>query len=165
MLHNLISRTRRNHGLEHATLNLLQEHYPHQSFAGHSDPGGFWIIGDIDAPRLTEITTQALKKLQAGNQNLALHKNCGTNMLTTGTMAGLAGAAGLIGTGNKKGSWWERLPLVILLATVAVIFSHPLGLYLQRNVTTSGNPGSLHITNVTTHQQGRVTAHRIQTQG
>lgn len=165
MLHDLISRTRRNHGLEHATLNLLQEQYPHQSFAGHSDPGGFWIVGDIDAPRLTEITTQALKKLQAGNQNLALHKNCGTNMLTTGTMAGLAGAVGLVGTGNKRGAWWERLPLVILLATIAVILSHPLGLYLQRNVTTSGKPGSLHITNVTTHQQGQVTAHRVQTQG
>ncbi len=165
MLHTLISRTRRNHGLEHATLNLLQEHFPHQSFAGHSDPGGFWIVGDIDAPRLTEITKKALEKLRNGNHKLALHENCGTNMLTTGTMAGLAGAMGLIGTGNKKGSRWERLPLVVLLATIAVILSRPLGLYLQRNVTTNGKPGSLHITKVTTHQQGQVTAHRIQTQG
>jgi len=165
MLRNLISRTRRNHGLEHATLNLLQERYPYRSFAGHSDPGGFWIVGDIDAPHLTQIATQALDKLRNGSKNLALHENCGTNMLTTGTMAGLAGALGLIGTGNNEESWWERLPLVILLATIGVILSRPLGLYLQRNVTTSGTPGTLHITNITTHQQGQMTAHRVQTQG
>lgn len=165
MLQKLISRTRRNHGLEHATLNLLHERYPYQSFAGHSDPGGFWILGDITAPQLTEVSTEALEKLKNGKHHLAIHQNCGTNLLTSGTLAGLAGALGLIGTGNQREQKWERIPLIITLSTLALILSRPLGVYLQKRFTTSSDPESLQITEITTHPQGQITAHRIQTQG
>jgi hypothetical protein len=43
----VISRVQRNHGLEHATLHILSQRYPKQSLSGHSDTGGFWIIGDV----------------------------------------------------------------------------------------------------------------------
>jgi len=163
MLRTLYSRTKRNHGLEHATLNLLHERFPYHSFAGHSDPLGFWIVGQISAPELTEIAQEALEELRDGNRNLAMHSNCGTNLLTSGMMAGLAGLLGLIGTGGDRRRTLRRLPLVITLSTLALIVSRPLGLHFQKEYTTSSEPGSLQITRVTTHQQGQFTAHRIQT--
>jgi len=165
MIQNLISRTRRNHGLEHATLNLLHERHPYRSFAGHSDPQGFWILGEIEAPELTAVATEALEKLQGGERHLAIHENCGTNMLASGALAGLAGTLGTVGGGDRRGVKWDRIPLIITLATMGIILSRPLGMFLQRNVTTSGDPGSLKITKVITHQQGQITAHRVQTQG
>lgn len=165
MTQTLFSRIRRNHGLEHATLNLLHARYPHRAFAGHSDSGGFWILGEITAPQLTEVVKDALEQLQQGKQGLAFHDNCGTNLLTSGALAGLAGALGLIGTSDQPRRKWERIPLIITLATIALIISRPLGRYLQEHVTTDGNPGSLQILKVVTHQQGQMTAHRIQTRG
>lgn len=164
MFQTLFSRIRRNHGLEHATLNLLHARYPHRSFAGHSDSGGFWILGEITAPQLTEIVKDALEQLQEGKRNLAFHDNCGTNLLTSGALAGLAGALGLIGAGDRRQKW-ERIPLIITLATIALVISRPLGRYLQKHVTTDGVPGSLQIQKVITHQQGQITAHRIHTRG
>lgn len=165
MLQSLYSQTKRNHGLEHATLNLLHERYPYRSFAGHSDPAGYWIVGEISAPELTEIAKDALDQLRDGNRSLAIHKNCGTNLLTSGLLAGLAGAMGGVGASKKRGGILHRIPLIVTLSTIALILSQPLGLYLQRHVTTSSDPGSMEITKITTHQQGHFTAHRIQTQG
>jgi hypothetical protein len=143
----------------------LHARYPHRAFAGHSDSGGFWILGEITAPQLTEVVKDALEQLQQGKQGLAFHDNCGTNLLTSGALAGLAGALGLIGTSDQPRRKWERIPLIITLATIALIISRPLGRYLQEHVTTDGNPGSLQILKVVTHQQGQMTAHRIQTRG
>ena len=80
----LISRTRRNHGLEHATLNLLAKTHPRKPFAGHSDTGGFWILGDIPTDELNQTITDALEKLRSGQSSLAIHQNCGTNLLVSG---------------------------------------------------------------------------------
>jgi len=43
----LVSRIRRNHGLEHATLNILSQRFPNQTLAGYSVPAGFYILGDV----------------------------------------------------------------------------------------------------------------------
>jgi hypothetical protein len=159
----LISRTRRNHGLEHATLNLLAEHKPGGRFAGHSDPAGFWILGEVSTEELAEISLEALNRLREGKHELAYHQNCGTNYLVSGAAAGLAGAAGMIGVDREGQSRWERIPLVITLATTALILSRPLGPLVQRKWTTSGNPGKLTIQLITIHQLNGTTAHRVQT--
>ena len=36
----IISRIRRNHGLEHASLTLLSQRFPYRRMAGYSFPGG-----------------------------------------------------------------------------------------------------------------------------
>ena len=83
-----VSMIRRNHGLEHATINLLSQKYPTRSYAGHSDSKGFWIIGDISTDELAEVVQQALARMNAGEYKLAIHANCGTNAVTTGVLAG-----------------------------------------------------------------------------
>ena len=53
----IISRVRRNHGLEHATLHVLAERHPGLSIAGHSNPGGFWILGDVSTEEVRSART------------------------------------------------------------------------------------------------------------
>jgi hypothetical protein len=159
-----LSRTRRNHGLEHATLNLLSKSHPGIPLAGHSDPGGFWILGEIPTSDLSQTVENALARLRAGHAQLAIHPNCGTNLLISGFAAGLAGAAGLIGVGDRKRDKIERIPLITTLSVLALILSRPLGPLLQKNMTTSSDPGSLKIISITKHGMSGKTAHRITTQ-
>lgn len=157
------SRTRRNHGLEHATLNLLAKTHPGKPFAGHSDGGGFWILGDISTDILGSTVSEALSKLNAGQTDLAIHKNCGTNLLVSGFAAGLAGAAGLIGVGKRPRDKFERIPIITMLSVIALIYSRPLGPLLQKKVTTSGTPGNLKISSISKHTLNGSPAHRIKT--
>lgn len=161
----LISRIRRNHGLEHATLHILAHYLPHTMLAGHSDLGGYWIIGDVPTETLHLAVQEAITRLRAGESSLAIHPNCGTNYATMGTLAGLAGAAAMLGSGRHLRDKLNRLPLAAVLATITLIFSRPLGLLIQERVTTSGNPGSLEVTMITHKSQGRVSIHRILTEG
>ena len=158
-----ISRTRRNHGLEHATLNLLAISHPGKAFAGHSDGSGFWILGEISSEDLSLAAETALMKLQAGQRDLAIHKNCGTNLLVSGFAAGLAGAAALIGAGNRARDKVERLPLITLFGTAALLLSRPLGPILQREITVNPDPGTLQITGLSRHSLNGIPAHRVRT--
>ena len=163
-MNSFFSRTRRNHGLEHATLNLLHKAHPRQKLAGHSDAGGFWILGEISTSELSQTVEEALERLKTGQTSLAIHQNCGTNLLISGFTAGLAGAAGLIGVGERKRDKIERIPLITTLSVLALILSRPLGPLLQKNITTSSDLGSLNIISISKHGMSRTTAHRIKTQ-
>ena len=160
-----LSRVRRNHGLEHATLHLLAEKYPHQTMAGHSDFGGFWILGDVPTEAVSAAVFAALERLRGGEEGLAVHPNCGTNFVTAGTAAGLAASAAMLGVGGRVRDKLERLPLAVSLATLALLAAQPLGLKVQAQVTTSGRPGGLSIHSITPNRRGGMPAHRIVTQG
>lgn len=158
-----VSRVRRNHGLEHATLHVLSAKYPHTPLAGHSDMGGFWLLGDVSTEDLRDAVDEALRRMQQGEHSLAVHPNCGTNFVAAGTLAGAAAWLGMVGSGRSSRDRVERLPLVIGLATLALIFGQPLGLALQANVTTSGYPGLLRVTEILITQRGTMRAHRVVT--
>jgi hypothetical protein len=161
----VISRIRRNHGLEHATLHILSQRHPKKNLAGHSDPGGFWILGDVPIGDVYESVEQALDRLRAGESNLAIHRNCGTNFVTAGVLTGLAGGLAMFRVGARVQEKLERLPLAILLATVALILAQPLGFALQEHVTTSGIPGDLRVVEIVASRRGRFRAYRIATRG
>ena len=158
-----VSAVRRNHGLEHATLNLLAVDLPRQPFSGHSDSKGFWIIGEIGTEQLLDTVNRALARMRAGERGLAVHPYCGTNFVTTGLIAGtLAWLAGLIGANNFKKKL-ERWPLIIMVVTAAAIFSRPLGPMVQARISTSGTPGALMVRQIVQYQRNGVTFHRITT--
>ncbi|TAK14658.1 MAG: hypothetical protein EPO32_01010 [Anaerolineae bacterium] len=159
----VLSRIRRNHGLEHATIHVLSRRFPGVSLAGHSDALGFWLMGELDTEAVADGVVAALERLRAGEADLAIHPGCGTNYATSGVAAGLAAGIAFYGARRRK-DWWERLPLAALFATAALIFAQPLGFRLQKRVTTSGTPGALRVTLVMRHD-GPVTAHRITTEG
>ena len=160
-----LGRIRRNHGLEHATLHMLSKRYPRQSMAGHSSPTGFWIIGEVATEDLGSAVDEALQRLRNGERKLAVHPNCGTNFVTTGLLAGLAGALAMFGAGKRVRDKLERLPLAMFSATLTLVLTQPLGLKLQEHVTTSGDPGDLRVVEIIPTQRGRLKAHRVVTQG
>ncbi len=160
-----ISRIRRNHGLEHATLHILAERFPRTSLAGHSDTGGFWILGDIPMDAVQSAVTSALERLQKGEAELAVHPNCGTNFVTSGTLAGIAASMAMFGAGKRMRDKLERVPLAASLATLALIAAQPLGLYLQERFTTSGVPGDLEVGEISHSPRGQINAYRVITRG
>jgi hypothetical protein len=159
----MIIQIRRNHALEHATLHTLANHLLPSALMGHSDFGGFWIIGDVPPETLHTSVLEALSRLRAGEHQLAIHPNCGTNYITAGTLAGLAGAAAMIGSGKRLKDKLGRLPIAAALATLALVFSQPLGLLIQARLTTSADLGSLEVLSINHKTQGRISVHRVQT--
>lgn len=159
----MLSHVRRNHGLEHATIHLLSRRYPGRSFAGHSDAGGFWLIGEVDTEALADVVIEALTRLQNGEHSLAIHPNCGTNFVTYGMLAGLGAFVALLGARRTRDKI-DRLPLVVLLATLGLMLGQPAGYNIQRKITTSGRPGNLKLLQVIRGQRGRMVYHRVTTQ-
>jgi hypothetical protein len=157
------SRVRRNHALEHATLQVLAERNPQLRMAGYSDPSGFWLIGQIETEEVETSVRQALDRLRGGEHSLAIHPHCGTNLVTTGFLAGIAAWLGMLGAGRGTRDRIERLPLIMSLVTVSMILSQPVGPFLQARVTTAAATQGLEITKVRRLQRGDTPLHRIET--
>jgi len=160
----VLSRIRRNHGLEHATINILSQRFPYRRLAGYSFPGGFFILGDIPTEDLREAVIQALVRMNNGERHLAIHDHCGTNYVASGFVTGLLAWLGMVGAKSKREKV-ERLPLVIALATLGFIASQPLGPMLQQSISTSGDPQGMSIVDVFPFKFGQFSLHRVVTQG
>lgn len=157
MFSQLISRIRRNHGLEHATIHMLSKRNSGFSAQGNSNHRGFYlnIYGNIDENAVRAAVQEAFDRMKNGESELAVHPNCGTVLLTTATMTTLAAQAAFAAEGmRKKRSNLDplllasALPNAILAAVVALIISRPVGLHLQRRYTTEGDLGDMEIVRV-----------------
>ena len=160
-----ISRLRRNHGLEHATLHVLAQKHPGMSLAGHSDLSGFWIMGDVPTESMRAAVDEALLRLRSGDRMLAVHPNCGTNLAMAGLLSTLAGLLGMAGAGKRFRDKLERLPMAVSLATLAILFARPVGLLLQAYITTSGEPQDLDVVDIRPARRGWMRSHRVVTRG
>ena len=143
----LISETRRNHALEHATIHILSSRFPGRGMAGHSNPTGFFLIGNLPVEEVRSAASEALARLQNGESRLAIHPGCGTNYAVTGALAALLALVGVSGTRNTR-ERLERFPLLVLLSILAFVLGQPLGMELQKQVTTQADPGGLAIVDV-----------------
>ena len=160
----VLSRIRRNHGLEHATLTVLARRFPGKRMAGYSFPGGFFILGNVATEDVRKGALIALTRLRNGERRLAVHPNCGTNLVAAGLLAGGLAWLGMAGAKERRDKI-ARLPLVIALAMAGFAASQPLGPLLQERITTSGEPGDLQVVDITASNQGRMKAHRVLTEG
>jgi hypothetical protein len=161
----VISSVRRNHALEHASINILSKKFPNDQILGHSDAGGFWLVTELSTEDVTGAVTEALDRLRDGDHELAYHPNCGTNMAVSGIAAALGAFVGMWGVGKRIRDKIERFPAVVLLATLALILTQPLGKQVQKKVSTDPVPGNLQVTQVTRTKLGSKTALRIATKG
>ena len=98
-------------------------------------------------------------RLRAGESELAVHPRCGTMLATAGVLAGLSAFATTLGRPKSR---WERLPLALLAATAAVVVAQPLGLAVQKHVTTMPDLKGTTVKNVTRQQIGRLVVHRVE---
>jgi hypothetical protein len=142
----LVRQTRRNHGLEHATIHILSRRV-NVPMAGRSDQTGFILLGDLPTQAVEAAARDALKRLRAGERYLAIHPNCGTNLVTTAFM--VSAAAFIASIGAKRGERWSRLPLAMALSMIALFASRPIGMDLQRHITTDSDPADTEIVTVT----------------
>ena len=104
-----------------------------------------------------------MKRMKAGDSQLAVHPGCGTNMVTAGLLAGsIAFVASLIG--GKKVRWYDRFPNAAIGGVLGVVAAQPIGPWLQANVTTSADMHGMHVRKIARSQTSRVLIHFVETQ-
>ncbi|MYD08641.1 MAG: hypothetical protein F4X02_01240 [Chloroflexi bacterium] len=163
--HPAILSVRRNHGLEHATIHILNRR--RYTLSGRSSGGGFVLLGDVPTEQVESAVQEALGRLKAGERGLAVHPNCGTNLAATGLLATSVAFIGFAGRGRR--SAWERFPATMVMMMAVLLFSTPLGMNLQRYFTTEGDIGDLELVSVTREVKTlplsgqQLTLHRIVT--
>jgi hypothetical protein len=127
---------RENHALEHATIVLLSRRFPEARLSGVSFASGFFVFGDIPTEAVRPAAEQALARLRGGEPEMAIHERCGTNLAVAGMLTGLSAM-----TVSKMRRPFNTFNNVILASTAALVLSRPLGLLVQRYVTTR-TPGA-----------------------
>jgi hypothetical protein len=151
----LFARIRMNHGLEHATINILEKRYPGLRLSGISTPFGFYIFGSLTTSILADAILDAQREVSAGKRYLVIHDRCGTNLATGGILTALAAWLSLLGARRNFRDYLERLPLAIVLATCALYFSPALGVRIQQKITTTSLVHKLEIVNITQGNWGK----------
>lgn len=140
-------RTRQNHALEHATITILSQRIPELNVAAHSNPNGFVVFGDVDLGELRRAADEALHRLQAGEKELAIHPNCGTNLsvgislVTLGTLLGMAAS-------ERR----TRLATAAVSSLAGWAAARPVGEYVQRHFTTLPELQGVRVTSITRRQ-------------
>jgi len=160
----ILSRIRRNHGLEHATIHVLSQRYPGTPLVGRSDVRGFFLYTQLPIEVVRQSITEALERMRAGEHRLAIHPNCGTNFLTAGVLATMASYFSLYGGRDER--WQDRLarlPLAVFVTSMALILAQPLGNAAQLHLTTQGDPEGLQVDAIVPLRRGRNKLYRILT--
>lgn len=163
--HPLISRTRRNHALEHATIHVLSQRFHNLRVMGRSTPNGFILYGDLPTDAVQEAAQEALARLQAGQRELAVHPTCGTNAVAAGALAGLGAFLVLTPRRRNMAEWLSRIPTVLLITTLGFILGQRLGLALQARLTTDPRVGEMRIVAVAREERGPMVLHYVYTEG
>ncbi len=157
-----VRRVRQNHAVEHATITLLMARNSGLPLiGGRSNHRGFYVFGEVETARLEAAAAEALARLQQGEAELAIHPNCGTNLVTTGAMTGLAAIIANAISRRRQAGLPDRVAAAVLAATAAVVASRPVGLRLQRDVTTLADVANLRIESITRRQLGRMVIHFV----
>lgn len=129
-------RRRRNHALEHATVNVLEQKYGQRlPMSGFAEQDGFLVQGSASPEMVMAAAREGLQRLQAGETQLAIHARCGTNIVTGQLLSAITffGVLLLLGTITL----FNALLAMILAIAVARTFAVPLGMVIQRTLTTS----------------------------
>ncbi|MFI5272952.1 MAG: DUF6391 domain-containing protein [Ktedonobacterales bacterium] len=134
---------RENHALEHATIVLLSKRFPEARLSGVSFATGFFVFGEIPIEAMRPAAEQALLRLRGSEPELAIHERCGTNLAVAGMLTGLSAM-----TVAKLRKPYNTFNNVILASTAALVLARPLGLLVQKYVTTRTPGASMRISDV-----------------
>ncbi len=153
-------RTKRNHGLEHGTITLLlsRARAP-QPMAGYSTPAGFVVLGSLTTAEVGEAAEAALRRMKAGEAELAVSPFCGTNIVVGAALATLATLGGY----RLAGRGLAGVNRAFANAVLAIAASRPLGRLVQQRYTTSGDVAGMRIEDITRHELGSLTVHWVAT--
>ena len=154
-------KTKRNHGLEHATIALLLGRPTGEGrpVAGYSIPGGFFVVGDIPTTRVEDAAREALRLMQEGERGLAVSPFCGTTILVTAALATAASVGGY----QRAGGGARGYNRAFSNTAMAIVAARPLGRLVQERCTTSADVGSMSIVRVAPKRLGAVRVHWVAT--
>src|SRR5690606_1090499 len=142
-----IRKTRRNHGLEHATVHVLQRKFKDLKVSGWSMPFGFVLVHNAPADMMEPAATDALTRMNKADADLAVRPNCGTNLITTGMLTALVGLIFL-----RRRITGPRRNAALFWMIVAIMMGQPLGMQVQKHFTTDGDPGDMLIKDIFTSE-------------
>jgi len=125
--------------------------------AGHSNPTGFFLLGDIKTEDIKTAASEAFNRLSAGESGLAVHEGCGTNLVVSALFPASFAWAPLRGARSTFWRVW-LIPLAILFAVFGYFLSKPLGPWLQKNITTEADLGDMQIVDIIPVRKG---VHRV----
>ncbi len=124
-------RVRRNHALEHGTINVIEEKYGIPMMSGLAAEDGFTVNGPVWGELALGAALEALTRLKRGERRLALHERCGTTIVAVNTLMSVLFILFLFLTGSLS-------ILTVILALAASWFLGPLaGRYAQMYLTTA----------------------------
>ncbi|MBV9614896.1 MAG: hypothetical protein JO011_02035 [Ktedonobacteraceae bacterium] len=136
-------RIRQNHALEHATITILSDRIPDLRVSARSSSDGFIIFGDVDLGQLRMALDEALSRLLAGEAELAIHPNCGTNLAVGVTLVTLGTMLGLASTHTRT-----RVATAAASSLAGWAAARPLGEYVQRHFTTLPDLRGVRVTEI-----------------
>ncbi len=136
-------RIRQNHALEHATVTILATMIPNLRVSARSSGRGFIIFGDVDRHKVRAAAQVALERLQAGEAELAIHPNCGTN-LAVGMLLALISGLLVLSLGRSR----LRVIPALAGALLAASLGRPVGTMVQKHVTTLPDLRGVRVTEV-----------------
>lgn len=132
-------RLRRNHALEHATINVIEERYGRRMLTGLARNNGFVVWGAVDPFVVEEAARTGLTRLKRGETWLAIHDRCGTSIATANLISSIAFLALLFQLGYLS-------PLSVLVAMAVASMVGPIvGRYVQQYFTTSADVADFEI--------------------
>ena len=115
--------------------------------AGHSNPTGFFLFGDMSLEDIRNAINEAMARLRAGESGLAIHPGCGTNLAASTLVPAAFAWAPFQGARSLR---WRLLliPVALMFAIFGYLLSKPLGPWLQRNVTTEADLGDMRVMDI-----------------
>jgi hypothetical protein len=122
---------RRNHALEHATINILERDYYYNNLAGYAEDNGFYIIGADNLYYVEEAARKGLDLLKSGYSELAIHKRCGTSLTVANFISAISFLILLLVSG------YFSIINVIISIIIANLLSPYFGGLVQKYFTTS----------------------------
>jgi hypothetical protein len=137
------SAVRENHALEHATIVLLSKQFPEARLSGVSFARGFFVFGEVPTAAVRPTAERALERLRGGEPEMAVNERCGTNLAVAGMLTGVSAMS--IARLRKP---YNTVNNVILASTAALVLSRPVGLLVQRYITTRTPGSAMRIVNV-----------------
>ena len=156
---NFITALRKNHALEHATIAvLIGKVRAGTRLFGRAAGDGFYIYGDVSNETVSQAADEGLARLKRGEHTLAVSPLCGTNLVVTALLAGLASRAAM--RDRKKTVPFSN---VFLATLAAVTLAQPLGRLAQKHFTTSSDIADVEVTDVSSRGTGARTRHKIRT--
>lgn len=136
-------RVRQNHALEHATITILSTYIPDLRVSARSTSRGFTIFGDVDLGQLRRALDEALRRLQAGEAELAIHPNCGTNLVVGVSFLTLGTILGMVSNRART-----RVASAALSSVAGIAAARPVGQIVQKYITTFPDLRGVRVTEI-----------------